>query len=149
MGAMRKKSILVAVRPIANTILTHALASDFALTFCASLAEAQGQLAQTPFDLILCGVNFDESRMFDLLHHAKSDPGTKAIPFVCIKVFEGVLHTGSYESVKQAGMVKGVVAFIDLAAWEQEGGREQADARLRTTLHQLMSGQTLNLPPQS
>lgn len=137
-GAIRKNSILVAVRPRASVMLANALACDFALTICQSLSEAQSQLARSHFDLILCGVNFDESRMFDLLHHAKSDPGTKTIPFVCIKVFEGILHTGSYDSVKQAGTLMGGTAFIDLAQWEKELGKEQAEALLRNTLHQLM-----------
>ena len=136
--ALRTNSILVAVRPRANDTLAAALASEFALTFCQSVAQAQSQLARRHFDLILCGVNFDESRMFDLLHHAKSDSGAKAIPFVCIKVFEGILHTGSYESVKQAGGLKGIAAFVDLAQWQKEFGKQQAEAQLRNTLHQLM-----------
>ena len=114
------------------------MASDFALSVCHSLAEAHKLLAEDRFDLILCGVNFDESRMFELLDDVKANPATKALPFVCIKVFQSILHAGSYDSVKKAGALLGVATFIDLAQWRKEIGREQADAQLRSTLHQVI-----------
>jgi CheY-like chemotaxis protein len=135
----RKKRILVAIRPRAITRLSNALASDFVLTFCDSLVEAKNLLADGSFDLILCGVNFDESRMFELLRHVKSNPNTEAIPFVCIKVFEGMLHAGSYDGVKSACTLLKAEAFIDFAEWGKELGKEQAAKQLRTMLHQLVS----------
>ena len=147
MGTAHKKNILVAVRPRGATRLANALASDFALTFCHSLAQAQSLLANDRFDLIVCGVNFDESRMFDLLKHAKSHPSTKAIPYVCIKVFEGILHADSYKSVKEVCTLLGAASFIDLAQWRKELGKEQAAEALRATLHQLI-GQAAGATPE-
>jgi CheY-like chemotaxis protein len=138
LGTKHKKRVLVAVRPRAATTLDNALASDFVLTFCHSLAEAQNLLANASFDLILCGANFDESRMFELLNFIKSNSATKAIPFVCIKVFEGILHDGSYESVKKACALLKAAAFIDLACWSGELGKEKMAERLRNALHQLI-----------
>ena len=138
MGTAHKRRILVAVRPRGATRIANALACDFALTFCHSLAQAQSLVANGHFDLVVCGVNFDESRMFDLLKHVKSHPSAKAIPFLCIKVFEGILHAGSYESVKGVCALLGATDFIDFAQWRKELGKEQAAEELRSTLHRFV-----------
>lgn len=48
-----------------------------------TIFEAKQLLQSGQYDLIICTVLFDESRMFDLLKFAKSTPKWKRIPFIC------------------------------------------------------------------
>lgn len=131
--------ILAAVRPRGRTRLENALAGHFSLTFADSLASAVRLLESERFQLILCGTNFDESRMFELLRHAKAAPLARELPFVCIKIFEGILHDGSYDSVERAVKLLGAAAFVDLAQWRVEYGKEQAAQQLRAILAGLIA----------
>jgi hypothetical protein len=77
--------------------------------------------------------------MFDLLQYVKATPSTKTIPFVSVKVLEGILSQSSYENVKKAISLLGAAAFIDLAQWRIDLGKDEAAAQLRKTLHQLIA----------
>ena len=67
-----------AAAPIVERILAgHELA-------CAeTVRQAEELLRGQRFDLILCTIVFDESRMFELLELAKSNPQWQSIPFAC------------------------------------------------------------------
>jgi response regulator RpfG family c-di-GMP phosphodiesterase len=140
----QKNRLLVAVRPRGVTRLVEALDHDFILIFCHSLANAQKVLGEVKIDAIVCGTNFDESKMFDLLRYVKSTPAAQGIPFVSVKVLGGILHQGSYEGVKKAIKLLGAAAFIDLAQWEIDLGKDQADGLLRNTVHQLIQHRPLH-----
>jgi hypothetical protein len=133
----RKRSVLVAVRPKGVGRLTNVLAQDFNLIFCHSLAEVEEQLGPE-IDAVVCGTNFDESRMFDLLRAVKADARYKSIPFVCIKVLDGVLHDATYASVKKASTLMGASGFFDLAQARAELGKAEAAAELRGMLRQFI-----------
>jgi len=36
-------------------------------------------------DLVVCGIHFDQSRMFGFLGMAKARPASRAVPFVCYR----------------------------------------------------------------
>lgn len=135
----RKRTILVAVRPQGVDRLTNVLAQDFNLIFCHSLAEVEKQLG-SEIDAVVCGTNFDESRMFELLRAVKTDIRYKSIPFVCVKVLDGVLHDATYASVKKASTLMGASGFFDLAQARAELGKAEAAAELRRMLCQFIDG---------
>jgi hypothetical protein len=62
------------------------------------------------FDAILCGVHFDESRMFDLLTCVRDRrPST---PFVCLRILDFALPKISIDAIRIATSSLGATAFI-------------------------------------
>ncbi|WP_147376929.1 hypothetical protein [Noviherbaspirillum saxi] len=138
MNQDRRKTILAAVRPLGVERLTNVLSPEFRLVFCHSLAAVQDQI-RSDIDAIVCGTNFDESRMFELLQTLKSDIRYSAIPFVCVRVLDGVLHEATYASVRKACILMGASAFYDLAQARADMGKAEAAKAFRSMLHQLMN----------
>src|SRR5204862_6742334 len=89
-GGRQMAKILVAASSEPRAILDRLLAGH-ALSCPDTLAQAERLLRDRPFDMIVCTVFFDESRMFDLLRLAKSRPGWERIPFVCVRLRRHVL----------------------------------------------------------
>lgn len=143
----KKKKILVAVRSRANERLSFGLSNEFDLTFCDSLKQAKLVLFTARFDLVLCGVNFDDSRMFDLLKFIKKHPYLRQIPFMCIKVFEGVLHEESFEGARKAAALLDAESFIDLSSWTAELGEASAHEKLRMAIREVLERHEQPPPP--
>jgi hypothetical protein len=129
-----RKSILLAVAPAATATLTSILEADFALTVSTTLADARERLRPTRIDLVLCGLYFDESRMFDLLRYAKADPVTACIPFFCINPTATTLPSTLLQSVEISSKALGAQEFIDLPTWQSRLGMDPAHTKLRTHL---------------
>lgn len=135
-----KPKLLVAIRPKGLPRLGKALEEEFSLVFCHTLADAQAML-DGDIEAIVCGTNFDESRMFDLLRYVKSEDLTRDLPFVCVKVFGNVLHEGTYAGVEKAAKLLGASAYIDYAQWRVEMGKLNAAMKLRATVHSFIAKQ--------
>src|SRR5437868_6976999 len=114
-GAMMKK-ILVAVGQESIQGVTNALKGHYDLVCCTSLEEARSALDKS-IDLVLCGLHFDEGRMLDFLRYAKADPSTRPIPFICIKIAEGMLSQAIIQSIEIASRALGADRFVDLHEW--------------------------------
>jgi DNA-binding NtrC family response regulator len=118
---MRK--ILIAASPEPSAILKRILAHHE--LFCAqTMAQAEQFLRERHFDLIICTIVFDESRMFDFLRLAKSKREWQGIPFVCARVRGHILRSPA--AVKAAAVTcqqLGAEAFLDIA--DYQGDREQ------------------------
>ena len=81
-------------------------------------------------DLIICSLQFDESRMFEFLAGVKANPKTRAIPFVSVRHLPSVLRPTAFKGIQFA--CKGYGAeFIDLGALEAQYGSDEAQRRLR------------------
>ncbi len=72
--------------------------------------------------LILCGVHFDDSRMFDLPRTARSD--FAAIPFVCCRI----------QAIDIAAKSLGAAAFVDMPGLSREFGNDGAEAQFRSSV---------------
>ena len=70
--AAKKSHILLACVQDGYTRL-FAILTGHELTFVTTLADAQTALRADRFNMIMIGVNFDESRMFDLLQYVRAD----------------------------------------------------------------------------
>jgi CheY-like chemotaxis protein len=134
---MQPARLLVAVRPEAQELALHILGSEFTLEFCHSVPAAIRLLATQRFDLIFCTLQFDSSRMFDLLRHAKSDRALQDIPFVAIKLGGGILSDESIRHVLKAASLLGANACINLPEWRVRLGDENAYLKLREALRDL------------
>ncbi len=105
---------------------------------CMTLDSAM-DAAHSNIDLVLCGLHFDESRMFDLLRFMKATPALRHIPFLCIKTTEGVLAPAIYESVKIAIHASGAEGFFDLCELIKKLGSEEALKRIGLYFDELLS----------
>ena len=110
---------------------------------CAGADQAEETLRNNPrISMILCGVHFDESRMYDLLRYAKREhPRT---PFVCVRVLDAEIPRVSREALRIAAESMGADAYIDLPSLSEQLGKDDAETQLRSTvlarLPQLQSG---------
>ena len=94
-----------------------------------TLAQAEQLLRERPFDMIVCTVFFDESRMFDLLRLAKSRPGWERIPFVCVRLRRHVLDAPiAREGVAFTCKALGAAAYLDVADYQADPDREMRAA---------------------
>jgi CheY-like chemotaxis protein len=120
--------ILVAASAEPRAFLERVLAGhEF---FCAeTLARAAQLLGEQSFDLIICTIVFDESKMFDLLRLAKSMPERQRIPFVCARVMTHILRSPTAR--KAAAFTTrelGAEAFLDVADYHVDPEREMRDS---------------------
>jgi CheY-like chemotaxis protein len=133
-----KKRVLFAGMPEGVQVISDMLEDQFNLVTCTSHAQAQTLLV-AHVDLIICGIHFDDSRMFDLLRYCKSTPETKSIPFLCLRGMRGALHDTLSESVEISTRLLGAVGFVDLTRWHDEFGYQGSAKRLRALVAQLAS----------
>jgi hypothetical protein len=128
-----KKRVLLATSSVTQSFTLRAISDRFDVVPVTTSAQAHKQLKQ-PFDVIICGSLFDESRMFDLLRYCKSMPHTKNIPFICVRARGGELDETAFQGVAIALKALGAEGFIDLYRWTKDIGAEQAFEMLRKVI---------------
>jgi CheY-like chemotaxis protein len=75
-----------------------------------SLELAKSLVEKEKFDLILCGTNFDESRMFDLLAAIKQNRQERRKPFICFSQLAGFK---SEATISKAAAMKGATCYLE------------------------------------
>src|SRR5262249_19590094 len=79
-----------------------------------SIDEATSLLKDASFDLIVCTMLFDESRMLDLLRLVKREKQTQSIPFVCVRIVETKLDDPRLlKSLQASCSALGAAGFFD------------------------------------
>jgi len=121
--------IVVADTSEAFQALQAPLARVFALAHAATCEQARA-LVQPMTPLVLCGVHFDEGRLYDLLRSLKATPTLAQVPFVVTRIGPGELDEGIYDSVKVATSALGGNGFIDFFRWQAQYGPAGAARRL-------------------
>ena len=93
------------------------------------MSQAEQFLRERTFDLIICTIVFDESRLFDLLQLAKSRPEWIRIPFVAVRVRPNILRspTAMRNTAFTCGTL-GAEAFLDIADYQAHPEREMREA---------------------
>jgi hypothetical protein len=129
-GATKKPQVLAACPSFASPTLERVLARDVDLTYVNTLHVAESLLRQrADFAMIICAVYFDESRMFDLLHLARTD--FPELPFLCVRVFDSDVSRVAGHAIAIATGTLGAVDYVDLIDLARAHGREFAEQRLR------------------
>jgi CheY-like chemotaxis protein len=119
--------ILVAASPEPRAVVDRVLAGH-ELFAAETMAQAEQSLRERTFDLIICTIVFDESRMFDLLRLAKSRPEWQRIPFVCARVRGHILRSPTaLEAAAFTCRALGAEAFVDIADYQTDPEREMRD----------------------
>jgi len=93
------------------------------------MAQAEHLLRERTFDLIICTIVFDESKMFDLLRLAKSSSEWQRIPFVVARVRPHILSSPT--ALRDAAFTCGTLgaeAFLDIADYQVDPEREMREA---------------------
>ena len=82
--------------------------------FVTSLAEAVVALRHEGFGLIVIGLHFDESRMFELLTYVRSLRTYEDAPVICVQGMDIQLPEAAMRTVDMAVKALGGTAFVDL-----------------------------------
>lgn len=127
------KRILAADDQAGFAMLQATLDGAYDWIYARTLHEAVEQLREG-LDMIVCGVHFDESRMFDFLRISKAAPATKSVPFLCYRDLDSDLGPAVLEAMEIAVKALGAVAFVDMFALKEKHGTADADARFRELL---------------
>jgi hypothetical protein len=135
MASHTSLNILVAIRPEQQALMATVLQNN-TLHFVQNIDEACSALS-TDFDLIICGLHFENGRMYDFLKFSKAYQQTKDIPFLCVQLSGGILPYGAFKSMITAFDVLGGDLFVQLAKWRIELGDEQAFIKLLDVIRTL------------
>ena len=85
------------------------------LTFVRTMYDAIGKLRQDGFQLVVIGLEFDESRMLELLQYVRSLPVYKDVPVVCVHADHMDLSEAVMKNIDVAVKALGGIGFLDLA----------------------------------
>jgi DNA-binding NtrC family response regulator len=93
------------------------------------MAQAEQLLRERTFDLIICTIVFDESKMFDLLQLAKSRSDWQRIPFVVARARPNILRSPTaLRAMAFTCGTLGAEAFLDIADYHADPEREMRKA---------------------
>ncbi len=118
-------SILVADVPELDARLSTVL-QGHRLTFVRTMHEAERRLAAGEFALVIIGLHFDDSRMFDLLRHVRAPGRNQRVPVICLRGLSHRQAAISSESLKIACEALEGDAFVDFGAYASEAAAEVA-----------------------
>jgi DNA-binding response OmpR family regulator len=106
------KKILVADVPQMDGRYSAALAG-WEVDFVRTMSEARHALAASRYDLVVIGVYFDDSQMFDLVRAIRSGRTHDEVPIICVRARPGftAITTRTLDVTLKA---LGVDQFIDL-----------------------------------
>ncbi|HYG55242.1 MAG TPA: hypothetical protein VD965_08085 [Burkholderiales bacterium] len=95
------------------------------VTFVFSMGEGLARLRAGGYDLVVCTIHFDESRMFDFEREARQV--APDVPFVCCRLLDSILKDAVFGAMRVA--VDGLGGeFIDRQELHQRLGEEAGDA---------------------
>jgi CheY-like chemotaxis protein len=135
-GPAMNKRILVADMPETDSRLTGIL-KGYLLAFVRTLDDAMRALKTQKHDLLLVGVHFDDSRMFDMLRRIRSDPRCKDLPVVCFRGFRRGSIAISSETLDIVCRALNANAFVDLTSYADN---EEGNRALRAAVDRLSQG---------
>jgi hypothetical protein len=127
---MSKPHVLAAFPSFAQEALARLLGDDVQLNAVATLHDARDALAADgEIVLVLCGVHFDESRMYDLLRYVRAT--YPALPFLCCRVLDSEIPQISREAIRIAAEALGATFFVDLPSLKKQLGAPAGEQRFR------------------
>ena len=128
------KKILVADVPQMDRRYSKAF-TGWDLAWVRTLAEAHQSLDAGRCDLVVIGVYFDDSQMFDLLRYIRADEEHSEVPVVCVRGQPGFTAV-SGRTLEMTCKALAADAFIDLLHYADEPG---GNAALRAAASQFLN----------
>jgi hypothetical protein len=84
------------------------------LTFVRTMNQAVSELRHDGFQLVVIGLEFDESRMLELLQYVRALPHYKEVPVVCVYAEYYNLSEAVLKNIDVAVKALGGLAFLNL-----------------------------------
>ena len=113
-----------------------AILAGYELEFVRTLDEARRELKDDGFSLVLIGVHFDDSRMFDLLRYMQATPEKAGRCVVCMRSQRFVSTAITIEGLEIAARTLGCALFLDLTWYADD---EKGNQAVRTLLEALLT----------
>jgi len=134
MSHHRRIPLLVAVRPHLRQLVLDLLPDTFLPTICHSFHEAIHALARERFGMVLCSVQFDENKLYDLLRHIRETVDTYRLPFVAAMMDRYAGDARTRDAAVKSLALLGVDNFVNCSEFLQQGDISGARGRLRDAL---------------
>ena len=99
-----------------------------------TMKEAIAALSDWQPDLVVIGMRFDESRMFDLVRYVRSEPRHRTTPVVCLRVNRKGIAGLKLDGVKLAAQELGADLFLDFQKFPDDA---KGNARIRSAINRL------------
>ncbi|NEX62997.1 type 2 periplasmic-binding domain-containing protein [Noviherbaspirillum galbum] len=136
---MNRKNILVAANPAVRDMFLAVLEPlNASTTFCHTVEDAESFLLAGECDLIICTLQFDESRWAELLQFVRATPSCSLTPFLVLKVSQGLLTESLIEASLKSAKLIGASETVNFPAWRRELGDAEAVQALRDLIHSLL-----------
>lgn len=113
MAEKRKASVLCAAVPELDDKLRDCLPGH-ELSFVRTMHQAISALRRDGFELLVIDLNFDESRMFELLQYLRALPKYRDVPVICTYADHLNLSEAVIRNIDVAVKALGGIAFLDL-----------------------------------
>ena len=133
--------MLVADVPEAHARLAAAL-NGAELRFVHTLGDALRALTEDDYELVLAGVHFDESRMFDLLRAVRSGSRNRQVPIVCIRTRRLAFATLTPHALEVTIKALNGNAYVDLSGFADDESGNAAVRQLLETVTASFSAPT-------
>ena len=129
------KHILVADTSDSDRRLSAILAG-YDVVFARRLGEAHRLLAEREFDLVMVGVHFDDSQMFDLVRHVRAGGNHAQRPVACVRSHRFSSGAAiSLEGLEIAARALSCSLFLDLTKYPNDArGNDEVRKRLDALL---------------
>lgn len=121
--------VFVAAEEETSADVRRILGTAHQVVSAADMVSAVAQLEEVSFDLILIGVMFDESRMYDLLPLTKTERNRNT-PVICFATVDTPITRIMSESIEMTCAVFGVWMYLDRQKFAEAQSPDDEMARL-------------------
>jgi CheY-like chemotaxis protein len=121
-------------------VLEQLLRPRYELIRVTSMREAISKIHSDQPELVICGMLFEESRMFDFLKAVKADPAIAQTKFICSRVVTSDLPNAVMEALTIASCALGAVMFLDIFELLRNGKGAQVVEQIEECLRDGHSG---------
>jgi len=108
-------NILICEVPEAVERLHKAIGDNYGIILAQTVEDAVSLLKSRRIRLIICGEDFDGSRMLELLTQVKTDEKTRHLPFMCFRHLHSRFSPEVIQGIKMSAELLGACRFIDEA----------------------------------
>jgi len=131
-------NIFIADTPEGVADLERILGKRHQLTVVSKMRAAEAALEQGTFDLIIIGVHFDESRMFDLLPKVKASANNADKPIICFCGRDTEMTRYMHDSLEFSSKKLGAWMYLDQHLYNVV---QNSDAELRRVIQRSLTKQ--------